>query len=236
MFAAVVLLLLQKHPPKTVDLRIRAKVGDSYDYEMTATVTAVRKKGSVIAHAAFTRTLTKIVDGNFYWDTTFHVGRTKAFGVLQPQDFDLSKMDGVTMTMVENDRAEILRGIIKGVEVPGRTQGDVTFPGRRVKVGDSWDSRTNMQGGFPVIRYTLTDIMGSGAGTRVVAIKGSLPPSTKRTWPYYSSFYVDTSSGAMLEAHGGVGTSIKSIPVASIFDIKLRRIRLTNHRRRYRDG
>ena len=206
-FICALLLSLgsQKLHIKSADLRLRGVVGDSYSYVMTMTIKAVKEKGQKSWTMYYDQTLKKVDGKNFYWNTTFSLGKAKAFGVMQGDHDDLSKIDGAEMTFVQNERGENVQAKMLGQTLPGRTGANVTLPGKRVKIGDTWTSKTNIKGSPPTITYKLRGF-AHVFGKDVAFIEGTFPNTMYAEQLGASRFMVDMKTGVMIAGDGHVAT------------------------------
>lgn len=203
------------------ELRVRAKVGDSYSYTLKSVISAVGDQGQVDFGATFVEKLVS-VGREMRWEVRFKVDRVKATGVMAGAEPGFRQMDNLVMQTIQNDLGEVLRLSIGGREVPSKGSSNVTLPRRPVAIGDSWTSQIEVGGQIVPIGYSLVGYVKSGQ--RLLAkIQGSFPKGSIARAVKPTNFWVDVANGKMVrgEALTDVTTDGKQVRLYYRIDMSL---------------
>jgi hypothetical protein len=203
---------------QTADLRLRGKVGDRYSYRMTSTISSVGAEGVISWKATFTEKLAKLSNGEFHWATSFKVPSASATGVMKGGDAGVKQLDGITMTLVQNEKGEVLRGLMNGTEVPSKGSSIVTYPGRKTKVGETWNAKIEVGNQLVPIVYRFVSLKKQGWRS-VATIVGSFPKGSVATAVKPTRFWVDVANGKMLKAEGDTQMAVQGMKIRVAYTI-----------------
>lgn len=205
--------------PKTVDVIVRAKVGQQFRYKLRTSV-VLGKNDSLSFTGSFTETLSKVENGRFYWDTTFHVNAATAQGSMKGQEESFKQMEGMQMTSVQNERGELLGTIVGGRTHPPRGNSNVVLPGRHAKVGDKWKAEILTSNLSVPIVYRLAELQGF-MNHRVARIEGMYPPGSVARAIVPTQFFVDLKTGKVVRGTAQTVLNNQGTSVTLTYDLTL---------------
>jgi hypothetical protein len=177
-----------------VTLRLNAKKGDRYRYQLLTKMQAVDASGELTWEMQWEQTATEASDDATTWNIRFEIKSIEASGVFKGAESTFRQLDGAEVP-VSFDR---LGRSLDEEDASGAT-GNLVFPEHAVRPGDSWKAEMDLNNEIVTASYTFIK-RTTHQGAPAILIEGAVDPDDRVRSVKPIRFLADPATGTILEA------------------------------------
>lgn len=199
--------------------KLSGVVGSTSRIAIKTSMQAVGAAGGAGFEGTIDEKLLSAKSNETVWQLGFKVSKTHESGVMTGAAAGFKQLNGLVMKRFSDATGQTLKLMVGNMSVPSSGTPDLVFSKRPVKVGDSWESKVNVDGQAITVVYRLAQY-GSFGKTPAAKITGTYKPGqiVRNLAPLV--FWVDLKHGKTLSSTGRFRASKAGTNIDVSFELK----------------